>query len=115
MNDSATAQEGLFDPVVLDRLAVGELGTERGLVPGDGGVEIEHGDGDVVDLGQRLGPRRSSGSLSSTFSTAARSWPHERELYRSGRSGRGSQVVVLCHRGAVVSPSSLRRSRCPVR
>jgi hypothetical protein len=45
-------EEGLLDSVALHGLTVLDLHAVGGLVVGDGGVEVPHRDGDVVDLGQ---------------------------------------------------------------
>ena len=55
--------EGLFHTVELDALAVAHTGPVDIAVVGDGGVEVVHGDADVVDLGEQgLGRVRGAGS-----------------------------------------------------
>src|SRR5207245_75215 len=44
--------ERLVDTVALDALAVGDGGGEHLLVPLDDGVEVAHGDADVVEFGE---------------------------------------------------------------
>ena len=46
-------QQRLLDAVALHDLAMVDGGTERTLVVVDGGFEVAHGDGDVVDFGQQ--------------------------------------------------------------
>ena len=45
-------EQCLLDSIPLDALAMGEVGPERRLVPGNRLVQVEHGDSDVIDLGQ---------------------------------------------------------------
>ena len=61
MYESATFSSASSTPSLLDDLAVLDLAAERRAVVVDRRLEVVDGDGDVVDLGQQHGRRRTEG------------------------------------------------------
>ena len=66
------AEQRLFDTVALDPLAMGQTGAESRLVPFDRRVEIAHGNGDVVYLGDHQALGRLASPHPATLGRAPR-------------------------------------------